>query len=599
MKKIISVTMALCIVISSLFTGMFAMAETTKPTTEAVKAQINGAAEYVTNGVTSYTVDNAADFLTVINSGKDVSAYKDGFVASVKANLDENHAKLLASHTEYDDSRNPIITKVESPATYGAVVLALDALGYDAEAFDGYNIVYSFSQVDLKDNKDNPYYYRVTLEGAEKAKLGEDFTKQVCDSLVTNYYTKGSGMDWYGFSCDNTCHFVIAMAPYYNDYKDVVDDALAVIETYKTDSGYFSDTEYLKDANANSTALALAAYSAMGNIEKAEAVYADLCKYESENAGIFTYDGEENPYATKDALFGLETFLNALPKCYDGHKYEAVVTAPTCTEDGYTTYTCSVCGDAYKDDIVKAAGHKYTSKVVAPTCSEDGYTIYTCSVCGGSYKENVIKATGHNFGVNAQKCSVCGTANPNYKIPTVTGLAVKSKSTSAIRLTWDRAADVKDYIIYQYNDSLNKYEKIAQVSSTQSSYKVSGLKAGTIYKFRIAALVDGKEGAKSNYIKATTVPLKGVISSITAPAKKSIKVNLSSAVCTGYQIQWSTTKNFSANYKTVTFSASTKKKTIKTAQSKKTYYVRVRTYTKVNGVKVYGKWSTVKSIKTK
>ncbi|MGN1328431.1 MAG: fibronectin type III domain-containing protein [Eubacterium sp.] len=565
MKKLISITMALCIVISSLFTGMFAIAETTKPTTDAVKAQIKGAAEYITADGSAYTVSNAVDFLTVINSGKDVSDYKDGFVKSVKENLDANHAKLMAEKTDWvaDEETGEytsVTTSYESPALYGAVILVLDALGYDAEAFEGYNIVYSFSHVDLKDNQDNPYYYRVTLAGAEKAKLGKDFTKQVCDSFVSTYYKKGKGLDWYGFSCDNTCQFVVAMASYYNDYKEVVDDALALIETYKTDGGYFSNAEYSKDANADSTALALAAYSAMGNIEKAEAVYADLCKFESKTAGIFTYDGEENLYATKDALFGLETFLNSLPECYDGHKY--------------------------------------TAKVVAPTCTEDGYTQYTCSVCGSSYKENVIKATGHNFGVNAQKCSICSAANPDYIIPTVTGFAVKSKSTSAIRLIWDKAINVEDYVIYQYNDSTNKYEKIAQVSSTADSYKVSGLKAGTIYKFRISALVDGKEGAKSNYIKATTVPLKGSISSITAPAKKSIKVNLASATCTGYQIQWSTSKDFSTNYKTVTFSASTKTKTIKTAQSKKTYYVRVRAYTKVNGVKVYGKWSTVKSIKT-
>ncbi|MGN1421019.1 MAG: fibronectin type III domain-containing protein [Eubacterium sp.] len=561
MKKIISVTMALCIVISSLFTGMLAMADTTKPTTDTVKAQIKGAVEYVTKDVTEFTVDNAVDFLTVINSGKDVSAYKDGFIDSVKENLDENHAKLLVSHTEYDEEWNPVVTKVESPAAYGAVVLALDALGYNAEAFYGYNIAYSFSQIDLKNNQDNPYYYRLTLQGAEKAKLGKDFTKQICDSFISAYYTKGSGMDWYGFSCDNTSQFVVAMAPYYNDYKDVVDDALALIETYKTEGGYFSNAEYSKTANADSTALALAAYSAMGNITKAEAVYTDLCKFESKTVGVFTYDGDENLYATKDALFGLEAFLGALPICYNGHKY--------------------------------------TSKTVAPTCTDEGYTLYTCSVCGDSYKENVIKATGHNFGVNAPKCSVCGIANPDYKIPTVTGFAVKSKSTNAIRLTWDKVANANEYVIYRYNDTAKKYEKIAKVSDTQSSYRVSNLKAGTIYKFRIAAVVDGKEGTKSDYIKAAAVPLKGVISSVTAPAKKSIKVKVASAVCTGYQIQWSTKKDFSTNYKTVTFSASTKTKTIKTAQSKRTYYVRVRTYTKVNGVKVYGKWSSVKSIKTK
>ena len=40
------------------------------------------------------------------------------------------------------------------------------------------------------------------------------------------------------------------------------------------------------------------------------------------------------------------------------HSYEAVVTAPTCTADGYTTYTCSACGDSYVDSYV-AGDHNY------------------------------------------------------------------------------------------------------------------------------------------------------------------------------------------------------------------------------------------------
>ncbi|MBP3699230.1 MAG: hypothetical protein J6J01_07105 [Oscillospiraceae bacterium] len=50
------------------------------------------------------------------------------------------------------------------------------------------------------------------------------------------------------------------------------------------------------------------------------------------------------------------------------HSHEAVVTAPTCTEAGYTTYTCS-CGNSYVVDEVAALGHTYV----------DG----ACSVCGG------------------------------------------------------------------------------------------------------------------------------------------------------------------------------------------------------------------------
>ena len=58
------------------------------------------------------------------------------------------------------------------------------------------------------------------------------------------------------------------------------------------------------------------------------------------------------------------------------HEYTSVVTAPTCTEAGYTTYTCSVCGDSYTADEVEALGHNYVL---------EGNT-YTCSVCGDSYE---------------------------------------------------------------------------------------------------------------------------------------------------------------------------------------------------------------------
>ena len=44
-----------------------------------------------------------------------------------------------------------------------------------------------------------------------------------------------------------------------------------------------------------------------------------------------------------------------------GHSYEAVVTDPTCTESGYTTYTCTVCGDSYEADPVDALGHSWNA----------------------------------------------------------------------------------------------------------------------------------------------------------------------------------------------------------------------------------------------
>ena len=105
-----------------------------------------------------------------------------------------------------------------------------------------------------------------------------------------------------------------------------------------------------------------------------------------------------------------------------GHNYVAVVTAPTCTEKGFTTHTCSLCNDAYVDTEVAAKGHAYDAVVTDPTCGDAGYTTHTCSSCGHSYADSVVAAKGHSFGewtetlaptctetgINSRSCAACG-----------------------------------------------------------------------------------------------------------------------------------------------------------------------------------------------
>ena len=72
------------------------------------------------------------------------------------------------------------------------------------------------------------------------------------------------------------------------------------------------------------------------------------------------------------------------------------------------------------------------------------------------------------------------------------------------------------------------------------------------------------------------------------------------ANASGYQIQVATDKKFKKNKKTVTVAKqNTSKKTVKKLKAKKKYFVRVRAYKIVDGKKSYGKWSKIKSIKTK
>ena len=83
-------------------------------------------------------------------------------------------------------------------------------------------------------------------------------------------------------------------------------------------------------------------------------------------------------------------------KCVEAHEhsYTAVVTAPTCTEKGYTTHTCS-CGHSYVDTYTDALGHAWDSgKVTKPaTATETGVKTYTCTRCSAT-KTETIPATG-------------------------------------------------------------------------------------------------------------------------------------------------------------------------------------------------------------
>ena len=73
------------------------------------------------------------------------------------------------------------------------------------------------------------------------------------------------------------------------------------------------------------------------------------------------------------------------------HSYEAVVTAPTCTAAGYTTYTCA-CGDSYTADEVAATGHTWVAgTTVAPTFDAQGYTEYACA-CGETKQDDFVAA---------------------------------------------------------------------------------------------------------------------------------------------------------------------------------------------------------------
>ena len=100
---------------------------------------------------------------------------------------------------------------------------------------------------------------------------------------------------------------------------------------------------------------------------------------------------DENGRALRAAFEAGSVLVSAAPHVHD---YAVTVTAPTCTEKGYTTHTCA-CGDSYVDTYVDALGHAWDEgKVTKPaTEAEDGVKTFTCTRCGET-KTETIPATG-------------------------------------------------------------------------------------------------------------------------------------------------------------------------------------------------------------
>ena len=184
----------------------------------------------------------------------------------------------------------------------------------------------------------------------------------------------------------------------------------------------------------------------------------------------------------------------------------------------------------------------------------------------------------------------------------ITGFKAQNQKKNTLEITWDVQYIGDKYEVYMYNSKKKKYKKLGTIPSNVG--KVYNIESGTTYKFKVRALryVNGKPyyGPYSDILKTTTATEKTKITKL-KKAKKKLTVNWKKiSKATGYQIQVATDKKFTKNLKSINISKNkTTSKKVKKLKSKKKYYVRVRTYRKVAGKKVYSGWSSVKNVKIK
>ena len=98
-------------------------------------------------------------------------------------------------------------------------------------------------------------------------------------------------------------------------------------------------------------------------------------------------------------------------------------------------------------------------------------------------------------------------------------------------------------------------------------------------------------------ILAATLPTVGISSlSVKENNRVTVKWKKKSKI-TGYQIQYSTNKEFKKAKKITIKSKTTTSKTIKNIGNSKKYYIRIRSYKKNKGKNIYSNWSKNKVIK--
>ena len=209
---------------------------------------------------------------------------------------------------------------------------------------------------------------------------------------------------------------------------------------------------------------------------------------------------------------------------------------------------------------------------------------------------------------NVNGINYMGAYSDAVKIETAVGAVnprVSAYANNFVTLTWDKQTAANGYEVFKYDASSKKYVLYINITNPNTNAcKVTGLASNKKYNFKVRAYqIDDSEKTYAPFgavVSQYTSIAKPKLNSAKSTSKKKIKASWSKVKgASGYQVMWSTYKNFSKNYKTKSVKAKYSSKTVTTAQSKKTYYVRVRAYKTINGKKVYSPWSNTKKVKTK
>jgi len=150
--------------------------------------------------------------------------------------------------------------------------------------------------------------------------------------------------------------------------------------------------------------------------------------------------------------------------------------------------------------------------------------------------ENLLSATVYSFRVRAFAQSIDGDVvygkySNTYKTctrPNDVNNIRTEKTANSITLKWNSVKRASKYQVYLYDSSTGEWDRL--ITTVKTSYKVTGLKSNTSYKFRIRAYRDAVDSRyygdyETFTVKTTSSGTSSSSGAVTESKAKSIALN--------------------------------------------------------------------------
>ena len=415
------------------------------------------------------------------------------------------------------------------------------------------------------------------VASAEEVPLELDGTKVIAQTTKENHYNT------YTFTLGKRGTVLFSIAADKNIlFVSLRDEATGTTKAIVN----FSAADFKNDASVRKTAF----------------LYLNAGEYSLEVYGMetaYTLSAEYTAYHTKESGYTLSTAEPSLHFVAEGEgakQHKLVVKSP------YRVIFRIAHAMPVKCNVKTAAGDFIfkTKKYTAGTRSETAVDYIVLNLKKGTYYLNLAVLSGE--------------ANPNetggiYRITTSLKAYIKppvemktvARTVSEQTVTYNAVKGVTGYQV-QCSDGGTKWAQTKTGKATRCTFK--GLTPGAKYKFRVRTYVE-EHGQKcfsawSKVHNSATYPAQAKIKRVSSPKKAAVNTQWekNKGFCTGYELWCSYDRTFNTIAKKINVTASDnalQSYTMGKLTSSRICYVKVRAYTRFDGVTYYGTWSLYSS----